>query len=430
MKQVKEMLLKIMDQGRGKMEVHHIIDLIAYIAVVAKLHPQGFKRLHEATELDHHDILHEVSQELSERFDLNEYVVTPPPPSHIDPKTLTTIVDGLANIEDKKVLVKPLRHLAAQASRYGESSSNTSTTMLFKALIGNCHDKVVYDGACGLGGVVTDLGPKKAILEEIDLSTYTLASRLFRLDDSETEFHYGDALSKPQVKAASADIVVMEPPLNQKFSADQRRQLDDANYLIAKPERNMSANAGNVLWLQLALDKLKANGRAYILLPQGWLFRSGYDAQVRQALLELGLIEALVGLPSGLLTNTGIPTVLVVLSKAKNVDTPIHFVDASEVGATKRNQRTFNQDDVKLIAELAAGKHTADERFKAVAIDEIQSNNGSLSIGAYLAKEVVVARLSLTEELAKLAKVKNQAEQSHQWLSNLIDKVAAQTNAA
>ena len=69
-------------------------------------------------------------------------------------------------------------------------------------------------------------------------------------------------------------------------------------------------SSADMAWLQLALEPLEEQGRAYVLLPPSSLSRSGRDELIRRALLEAGVIEAIVLLPARLRRDTSIQLAL------------------------------------------------------------------------------------------------------------------------
>ena len=158
------------------------------------------------------------------------------------------------------------------------------------------------------------------------------------------------------------------------------------------------------------------------MLPQGILFRVGYDASVREYLLENELLEAVIGLPAGILDGTGIPPVILVLNKNKQAGSPVIFVDASDMGSNERHRIIMSDQEAQLIAELATGKRVEDKRYKAVFIPEIRQNNNELSISRYIAKEIEVAELDLAKELKTLQGYRADFEQSQQALTALLAK--------
>lgn len=184
----------------------------------------------------------------------------------------------------------------------------------------------------------------------------------------------------------------------------------------------VSAAAGDSLWIQQVLSKLNQTGKGYILLPQGFLFRGGYDAKVREHLLENELLEAVIGLPANVLNGTSIPPVILVLNKNKPAGSPVVFVDASEIGTSNKNRIVISEEDAALIADLSAGKLVDDDRYKAVFMPEIRQQNNELSISRYIVKEIEVEELDLAKELKTLQSYQADFEQSQQVLTSLLAK--------
>ncbi|SUU74759.1 type I restriction-modification system, M subunit [Actinobacillus seminis] len=52
-----------------------------------------------------------------------------------------------------------------------------------------------------------------------------------------------------------------------------------------------------------------------IVLPHGVLFRGNEEEKIRTKLLQRRQIDAVIGLPAGIFTNTGIPTIVMILRK-------------------------------------------------------------------------------------------------------------------
>lgn len=107
-----------------------------------------------------------------------------------------------------------------------------------------------------------------------------------------------------------------------------------------------------LLFVQSALHKLDANGRAAIIENGSPLFTGGVssgESQIRRFLLENDYLEAIIALPTDLFYNTGIATYIWVLSKNK---TPkrrgkIQLIDATKFShplrkslGNKRNEIT------------------------------------------------------------------------------------------
>ena len=415
-------LWALMDSSKGVMEISHTLELIGYIAFVAKENPERFQAIVNSGHAKQLNMLIEAGQMLREAHPAE--VCEAPNHYRIDVKVLNQVVSFIAEITNFGQLAKVLRDLSAQAlGKFGASSANQNMESVFSALVGDCNEKSLYDGACGLARVASSLNPSALYLEEINHNTYLSAYRLLTLENRHFHLANTNSLLEPAFgQEQKFDVVVMEPPMSQKFSADERRMLIAAPFIAVPVGNAVSANAGDSLWIQQAISHLNESGKAYILLPQGILFRGGYDASVREYLLENELLEAVIGLPAGILDGTGIPPVILVLNKNKHAGSPVIFVDASDMGSNERHRVIISDQEAQLIAELATGKRVEDKRYKAVFIPEIRQNNTELSISRYIATEIEVAELDLAKELKTLQVYQADFEQSQQVLTALLAK--------
>ena len=66
-----------------------------------------------------------------------------------------------------------------------------------------------------------------------------------------------------------------------------------------------------------------------IILPHGVLFRGQAEGKIRERLIELNALDAVIGLPAKLFLNTDIPTVVLILKK-KREHKKIFFIDAAK----------------------------------------------------------------------------------------------------
>ncbi len=415
-------LWALMDYSRGVMETSHTLELIGFIAFVAKENPESFQAIVNSGHAKQLNMLIEAGQALKESHPAD--VCDAPNHYRIDVKVVNQVVSFIAEITNFGELACALRDLNAQAlGRFGVSSANQNMERVFAALVGDCSEKTYYDGACGLARVAASLNPKALYLEEKNHSTYLSAYRLLTLENKHFNLANTDSLLKPAFgQEQKFDVVVMEPPMAQKFSADERRMMAEAPFITVPVGNAVSANAGDSLWIQQAISHLNETGKAFILLPQGILFRGGYDANVREYLLENELLEAVIGLPASILDGISIPPVVLVLNKNKQAGSPVVFVDASDIGNEEKHRVAITLQDAKLIADLATGKRAEDTRYKAVFIPEIRQNNNELSISRYIVKEIAVEELDLAKELKTLKSYQADFEQSQQVLASLLAK--------
>ncbi|MEZ9692441.1 N-6 DNA methylase [Vibrio lentus] len=431
MKNINKDLHVLFDELRGTMEVDHIVELLVLTAFIAKLEPSILETLKSAKEDDVYQQLNDVAATTKQKFPkLNSGLFEVPQEHRVYKKGLHSVVQFVQALSENNafsdfvLVLGELKRLKSRISAIADSA-NASTSVLFKALVGNCEGRTLFDGACGLAKIASDLNPKTGYLNEINIDVAIMAERLLILSNREQfVVHNANSLMESHGdEQKKVDIVVMEPPLALKFSADQRRLLTKADYLLVDPGSSVPASAGDVLWVQLALSRLNNEGKAYLLLPQGWLFRGGYDGKVREKLLELDVVDAVIALPPQLLEFTSIPPAIVVLNKRKEKQGVVHFVDASDFGVSARMLREVSSEDAKAISELACGKYPEDKRFRAVYREEITSNDNVLNVKRYINTKVEAAKVDLKEELLKLDGVKQQYVESQRVLEGLLESL-------
>ena len=415
-------LWNLMDDCRGSMEVNHTLELITYVAFIAKENPESFQTIVNSGHAKQLDMLIDAGEAIKDSHP-NEVCIAP---DHyrIDAKVINLVISFIAAISDFVSLAHALREINTQAlGKFGVDSSNQSMERVFNALVGDCSSKTVYDGACGLARISSSMDSEMLYLEEKNHSTYVTAYRLLTLEDKQFKLANSDSLLEAAFnREQQFDVVVMEPPMAQKFSADERRMLVEAPFISVPVGKAVSANSGDSLWIQQALSNLNGTGKGYIVLPQGFLFRGGYDAKVREYLLENELLEAVIGLPASVLSGTSIAPAILVLNKNKQPGSPVVFVDASEIGAPNKNSVAISEEDALLIADLASGKLADDERYKSVFIPEIRQQNNELSISRYIIKKVEVEELDIAQELKTLNSYQAEFEKSQQVLASLLAK--------
>ena len=89
------------------------------------------------------------------------------------------------------------------------------------------------------------------------------------------------------------------------------------------------------------------NGRMAVVLPHGVLFRGASEGRIRQKLIELNLLDAVIGLPANLFYGTGIPACILVFKKGRT-RTDVLFIDASGEGNYQKgkNQNILRDEDI------------------------------------------------------------------------------------
>lgn len=189
----------------------------------------------------------------------------------------------------------------------------------------------VYDPCCGLGGLLAEAWRAKADLRLIGSEIHPISAALTRLRlhllGAQAEVRREDALygHDPEV----ADRVICDPPLGQYLPVGEGLRPDRARALA---NRRLDA-----LFLERSIRALGPKGRAVVLVSQGVLSRRGPDEELRQRLIDEGILEAVIALPTGALSWTSVEVALVVLSRQGHRNS-VRVLDGAKM-RTPRNLR-------------------------------------------------------------------------------------------
>ena len=289
---------------------------------------------------------------------------------------------------------------------------------IFTSIIGSVEDKTLYDGACGLGLLAHELNTQKPILRDINEATVGVTKLLFALSEKEADIQRADSLSEGS-SSYGVDLVVSTPPVNIRVLESL---VAGQNYLKELfITARIPTSASESLWIQQALYNLNAHGKAYLQIIPGWLFRGGYDAELREKIVQLNWVEAVVLLPAGILTDSNIEMSLLILNKAKAKDT-IRMVDARGLGERQRRKLHLSLNDAQKIKELLTVDQE-NEWSKDVTIQQVKANKYSLHCTEYFDVHIEVEQLDLENELAVLQEKQRQylsvKDEFNQLLNNI-----------
>ncbi|MEF2267507.1 class I SAM-dependent DNA methyltransferase [Janthinobacterium sp. LS2A] len=354
----------------------------------------------------------------------------------------------------------------------GEFYTPKAVVQLVVELIDPRPGHAVYDPTCGSGGMLVEsahhisnlpdgtiMGMPNVLLfgQEKNLGTWAIAKLNLYLHNMRAEIERGDTLVEPKHLDGdylrTFDRVIANPPFSakswwsplelaneaeqesgKKAKAPNYKQVNDpyGRFVYGIPPRGYA----DLAFAQHMLASLKADGRMGIILPHGVLFRSGEEGKIRDGLLfgtdaasgnQPGdLIEAIVGLPSALFYNTGIPACVLILNKQKPValKDKVILIDASRDYLGSKAQNTLRPEDVKHIVsthKAAFDSQTEVENYcRVVMVDEIRSNDGNLNIARYIDNGEIEETVDVAATLAQLAALAEEESQIDERLNGYL----------
>jgi len=299
--------------------------------------------------------------------------------------------------------------------------------------------ETVYDPACGTGGMLIEArrhihhkSDETACLgriygQEKNLSTSAIARMNLYLHGANDFFiQRGDTLRKPAYifrdKLRTFDCVISNPPFSLENWGNEAWESDKygRNFLGTPP-----SSSGDFAWIEHMIKSMNPlKGRIAVVLPQGVLFRAGQEGKIRESLLELDLLDTIIGLAPNLFYGTGLSACILIL-KAKKLPErkgKIMFVDASSIYKRGRAHNEMLVDHVEYIYELATGNDDVKGFARLVSLNEIKSNNCNLNISRYVEIVQEENMLSLTEALKNLKNSVAEAYIAENHLRDLLNR--------
>lgn len=261
--------------------------------------------------------------------------------------------------------------------------------------------KSIYDPTVGSGSLL--LTVKKHLREEVqkDLSYYgqeknTATYNLTRMNlllhgvrPEKMTIKNGDTLSQDWPEDPDRpnegvlfDAVVMNPPYSAKNWNKSELKVSDPRFEIAgilPPD-----SKGDFAFLLHGLYHLGQNGTMAIVLPHGVLFRSSSEGEIRKRLLEKNRIDTIIGLPSNLFTNTGIPVCILILKKSRDVGDPVFMIDASRSFIKVGKQNVLQEKDIAKIVDTYVERAEIKGYSHLATREEIIENEYNMNIPRYV----------------------------------------------
>ncbi len=251
-----------------------------------------------------------------------------------------------------------------------------------------------YDGTAGYGISATSFAKKypnvELNLQEVSLETAAILIIRLHLLNIEANITVADLLAEPIKRERNQmqqfDFVSMSPPWGLKLSEAQVSSMNNDSfnrYVYGIPSRSQ----GDLAFVSCGLSATKSTGKAAFWLPAGTLFRSGPEQKIRQRLIDLDLIEAIVLLPGNLLAPfSSVDSVLLLCNKDKAVNRKgkILMINASELGTYSRRETHINDTNLQLLDSILNQGLEQQSISKFVMNNEVK--NAQLSPETYVYK--------------------------------------------
>ncbi|GIN27218.1 MULTISPECIES: type I restriction-modification system subunit M [Bacillus] len=264
----------------------------------------------------------------------------------------------------------------------------------------------IYDPTCGSGSLLLKVAkkvPSKKVAiygQERNGATHSLAIMnmyLHGIDDAKIE--WGDTLANPlhleDDKLMKFQVIVANPPFSLdkwamgfagEGTSDKKFKMEPGLDPYRRFEWGVPPSSkGDYAFVQHMLYSLAENGRMATILPHGVLFRGASEGKIRKQIIDMNLLDAVIGLPEGLFYGTGIPACIMIFRKDRTRN-DVLFIDASGEGNYEKgkNQNKLRELDIEKIVETFEKRETIDKYSYVATLDEIKENDYNLNIPRYV----------------------------------------------
>lgn len=322
----------------------------------------------------------------------------------------------------------------------GEFYTPRSVVELMVRMLSPKAGETVYDPACGTGGMLLKTlqhvresgGDERLMLghlfgQEKNLTTAAIARmNLFLHGAEDFEIVRGDTLRQPAFlsgdRLATFDCVIANPPFSLSAWGEDAWASDrwGRNFAGTPPKKY-----GDWAWVQHMIASMApATGRMAVVLPHGALFRAGAEGKIRSKVLEMDLIEAVIGLGPNLFYGTGLAACILVARKRKPEERKhkVLLVDGSDLFRKGRNQNTLEPEHVATLLDAYQKFGDVEGSSQVVSLEEIGAQGDNLNLAGYITKQDDVDIPTVEEATAALREALDAAWAAEDWLNELLAK--------
>lgn len=298
--------------------------------------------------------------------------------------------------------------------------------------------ETIYDPACGTGGMlieaiqhVKEAGGNVRTLwgrlfgQEKNLTTSSIARMngfLHGVEDFQIvrgdtlrlpAFHSGDSLSH-------FDCVIANPPFSlQKWGEEVWTSDPYGRNFAGMPP----AKSGDFAWVQHMIKSMAPkSGRMAVVLPHGALFRMGKEGKIREKILGMDILDAVIGLGQNLFYGTGLAACILVFrqTKPQKHRKKVLIIDASKEFKKGRAQNELLPEHVDNIYRWYEEHKDVEGVARLVALDEIKENDWNLNIPRYIEPVIEEETITVAEAIENLKVSLDEAYKAEDRLKELL----------
>lgn len=258
--------------------------------------------------------------------------------------------------------------------------------------------------------------------QERNLNTWAICKMSLFLHDIDGAFiERGDTLREPRHTTSSTvtpqqtSLVAAKTNIIKRFDlvlANPPFSLKDWGHDFWSPKDPYGRDSygcppkkfGDWAFVQHMIASLRSAGRMAVVVPHGVLFRGNTEGEIRKAILEADLLEAVVGLADNLFYGTMIPAAILLINRNKHPyrKNRVLIVNGDKDFEPGTNQNCLSKMNMERL--LGAVQSFKDENLfcRVVSLDEIRENDHNLNLIRYVETDPPPPPIDVRAEVAKM----------------------------
>ncbi len=329
-----------------------------------------------------------------------------------------------------------IKHFADLTNKKaGEFYTPRSVIHLLGLILDPHVGETIYDPACGTGGMLLecvahlkenneDYRTLKLYGQEKNLTSSSIARmNMFLHGIEDFQIARGDTLRNPAFfegdRIKSFDCVIANPPFSLKeWGADNWANDPFGRNLAGVPPKGN----GDMAWVQHMIKSMNSTGRMTVVLPHGALFRKGAEGKIREALIKVDLLEAVIGLGPNIFYGTQLAACVMVFKQNKEASKKgkVIFIDGADQVRVGRAQNFLEKEHVQQIFDWYESFADVENYVQVVTLNDIEENDFNLNIPLYVEKVIEDNLPTVEEALTELKQAWKASLEAEERFKNIL----------
>lgn len=283
----------------------------------------------------------------------------------------------------------------------------------------------VYDAACGSCSTLLRLKDNHVVNnyygQELNKHTFNMARmNMIMHDILPKNIHiYNEDSTISQRKLPLMDAIISHPPFLKKWDACEEL-LEEKRFNSYK--KLPPKSKADFAFIETMIYQLKDDGIMAVAIPQGVLFRTNAEKEIRKNFILNNYIDAIIGLPEKIFSKN-IPTCIIVFKKNRTEDDKILFIDASQKYEKGFSLNILREIDIDNIVETYRNSTNIDKYSYCASIEEIIENDYNLNIKLYINTYPQKEKISIPHVIEEIDDIDNKIIELNNKENYLINKI-------